>query len=78
MIINWIRLALSGLVRWRAIKVAALVGPVLIGINQGDVILQEGLNVICVLKMGLTFMVPYCVSTFSSVEALRDCSVDLD
>jgi len=77
MIMNWIRLALSKPVRLRAIKVAALVGPVLIGINQGDIILQGGLNVICVLKMGLTFMVPYCVSTFSSVEALKDCSTDM-
>ena len=77
MIINWIRLALSGSVRWRAIKVAALVGPVLIGINQGDVILQGGLNGVTLLKMGLTFMVPYCVSTFSSVEALKDCSTDI-
>ena len=78
MIMNWIRIALSGPVRWRAIKVAALVGPILIGVNQGDVILQGGLNGICLLKMGLTFMVPYCVSTFSSVEALKDCSTDLD
>ena len=75
---NWICLALSGPVRWRAIKVAAVVGPILIAINQWDVILQGELNGICVLKMGLTFMVPYCVSTFSSVEALKDCSTDID
>jgi len=28
------------------------------------------------MNMGLIFMVPYFVSTFSSVAALQDCSAD--
>ncbi len=76
MIMNWMRLAFSGPVFWRAVKVAVLVGPILVAVNQGDVILQGGLNVICLLKIGLTFIVPYFVSTFSSVAALKDCSTD--
>lgn len=73
---NWLRLSFSGPVWRRAIKVAVLVGPILVVVNQGDVILQGGMNVVCIVKIGLTFMVPYLVSTFSSVAALQDCSTD--
>ncbi len=73
---NWMHLAFCGPVCWRAVKVAFLVGPILVAVNQGDVILQGELDVICLLKIGLTFMVPYFVSTFSSVAALQDCSTD--
>ncbi len=76
MIVNWIRLACSGQVVWRAIKVAALVGPILVAVNQGDVILRRELSAACFLKMGLTFLVPYLVSTFSSVAAMKDCLRD--
>ena len=76
MIRNWFRLAFSGPVWRRAAKVAILVGPVLVAINQGDVLLRGGLDIICMLKIGLTFMVPYLVSTFSSVAALQNCSTD--
>jgi len=76
MIMNWIRLAFSEPVWRRALKVAVLVGPILVAVNQGDVILLGELDVICLLKIGLTFMVPYFVSTFSSVAALQDCSTD--
>ena len=76
MIMNWIRLAFCGPVWRRALKVAVLVAPILVAVNQGDVILLGELDVICLLKIGLTFMVPYFVSTFSSVAALQDCSTD--
>ena len=76
MVINWIRLAFSKSVSWRAVKVAILVGPILVAVNQGAVLLQRGLDIICLLKIGLTFVVPYFVSTFSSVAALQDCSTD--
>ena len=76
MIMNWLRLAFSGPVWRRAIKVAVLVGPILVAINQGDVLLGGGIDIICFLKIGLTFVVPYFVSTFSSVAALQDCSTD--
>ena len=73
---SWIRLAFSAPVWRRAAKVAILVGPILVAVNQGDVILRGGLDVICIVKIGLTFLVPYFVSTFSSVAALRNCSTD--
>lgn len=72
MAMNWIRLAFSRKVCWRALKVAALVGPILILVNQGDTVLWGELDGVCYLKMGLTFLVPYLVSTFSSVAVMRD------
>ena len=53
----------------RALKYAVGVGAVLIAINQGDVILASSLNGVAWAKMGLTVVVPYCVSTASSVSA---------
>ena len=50
---------------------AVIVGAVLIGINHGDAILRGDVDSVRWLKMGLTVMVPYCVSTLSSVGALR-------
>jgi DNA-binding transcriptional regulator LsrR (DeoR family) len=67
-----LRLALQRSVVSRALKYAVVVGMVLITINQGDVILQGRLTGRGVLKMALTMVVPYVVSTLSSVGALRD------
>ncbi|MCH8133793.1 MAG: nitrate/nitrite transporter NrtS [Myxococcales bacterium] len=50
---------------------ALLVGPILILINHGDSILQGEIGPVRALKMALTMAVPYLVSTFSSVGALR-------
>lgn len=55
----------------RALRTALLVGTVLIVINHGDALLALDLDVTRVLKMILTVCVPYCVSTYSSVGALR-------
>ncbi len=56
----------------RALGYAAIVGPVLIAINQGDALWRGELNAVHLIKMGLTVLVPFCVSTLSSVGALRD------
>jgi hypothetical protein len=48
---------------------ALLVGPVLVAINHGDAIINGELTAARVLKMALTLVVPYAVSTFSSVQA---------
>lgn len=70
------RLAFCREVVVRAFKVATFVGPILIVINQGDVILRGELNATCILKMGLTILVPYSVSTFSSVAAMKGCRTE--
>ena len=53
----------------RALRVALLVGTVLIAINHGDRILNSSVAQLDFLKMILTYFVPYGVSTFSSVAA---------
>jgi hypothetical protein len=55
----------------RALGYAVVVGIVLITINHGDAILAGELTGTRLAKMGLTAMVPYAVSTLSSVSALR-------
>jgi hypothetical protein len=66
-----IALALSGPVVRRALKFAVVVGAILIAINHGGAIVSGEISAERWLKMGLTVLVPYCVSTLSSVEAMR-------
>ncbi len=54
----------------RALKYAVVVGSVLIAINHGGAILAGDLEWDRFARMALTTMVPYCVSTLSSVDAL--------
>jgi hypothetical protein len=55
----------------RALGYAVVVGAILIGINHGDAILRGDMDLVRLLKMGLTVIVPYTVSTLSSVQAMR-------
>jgi len=64
-------LALRGDVVWRASGYAVVVGAILIAINHGDALLRGDVDAVRVVKMTLTPMVPYCVSTLSSIGALR-------
>jgi hypothetical protein len=70
----WLQLASSAPVVRRALAYAVVVGSVLIGINHGDAILHGELGSVRLLKMGLTLLVPYAVSTLSSVQAMRQMS----
>ena len=69
--VTWLKLASCRSVVRRALAYAVIVGAVLISINHGDAILRGDLDARRWLKMGLTVMVPYCVSTLSSVGAIR-------
>lgn len=53
----------------RAIKVALVVAPILIIINHHDAILDSRFTPLFFIKCSLTFLVPYCVSAFSSARA---------
>jgi len=53
----------------RAIKVALVVGPILIIINHHDVLLNLEFSNDLYFKCFLTFFVPYCVSAYSSAQA---------
>jgi len=68
---SWLALAFERSVSRRAVKVAAVVGPILTVINQGDVLLHGPYSSRTWLKIALTFLVPYCVSTYASVQATR-------
>ena len=58
----------------RALGYAVVVGAILTTINHGDAILRGDITRGRLFKMGLTVIVPYVVSTFSSVGALRERS----
>jgi hypothetical protein len=66
-----LRLAFDVAVVRRALLFAAVVGLVLIAINHGDAILAGDIGARRWFKMGLTVLVPYAVSTLSSVMAMR-------
>jgi hypothetical protein len=55
----------------RALAFAAVVGSVLVAINHGDAVLAGSFTSAQILKIGLTVLVPYVVSTWSSVLAVR-------
>jgi hypothetical protein len=56
----------------RALKYALVVGFILIAINHSDAVLSGHMTRGVLLKMLLTMMVPYVVSTLSSVGALLE------
>ena len=67
----WVRLATQRSIVRRAATVATVVGAILVAINHGDALWHGDVSVGRVLRILLTVFVPYCVSTYSSVEALR-------
>ncbi|WP_415920651.1 nitrate/nitrite transporter NrtS [Tateyamaria sp. SN6-1] len=56
----------------RAGRIALIVGVVIALINHGDRMATGQMDAVGWLKCVMTFLVPYCVSTYSSVQAVRD------
>ncbi len=54
----------------RSLKVAAVVGTILVAINQGDALLAGTLATNAWWKIPMTYCVPYCVSTYACVAAV--------
>jgi hypothetical protein len=69
---EWLSLARSPRIVRRALKYAIGVGSVLILINHGDALLRGDIALVRVLRMILTVIVPYCVSTASSVSSILE------
>jgi len=69
---EWFRLALQPSVVKRALKYAVVVGLILIAINHGGAVLSGKVTRGGLIQMLLTVMVPYMVSTLSSVGALME------
>jgi len=56
----------------RALKYGLIVGSILIIINHGNAITAGAIDATRMIQMILTLLVPYCVSTASSVGAVFD------
>jgi len=68
---SWLQTALDPSIIRSAIAYALVVGTILVSINHGDAILAGDVSPLRLLRISLTVMVPYLVSTCSSVSALR-------
>jgi len=68
---SWLAVALRPAILKRGVKVGLVVGTTLAFINHGDKILSMALDGESLLKIGLTYLVPFCVSTWASVQTVR-------
>ena len=68
---SFLTIALSQRVLPRAIRVALIVGTILALINHGDKMLPVSMTSLDLAKVILTYFVPYSVSTWSAVGAIR-------
>ena len=55
----------------RAMRVALLVGTILAAINHGDILFGGPITAGRLVRIGLTYCVPYIVATYASVQAIR-------
>ncbi len=69
---NFLNMAMQPSVVSRALKVAAVVGTLLAAINHGGALLSGVFGLENAIQVGLTYLVPYGVSTYSSVGTLRE------
>lgn len=69
---SWLEIAFRPAVVRRALRCSLLVGIILVAINHGDALLSLDLSLQRIVRMALTFVVPYLVSTSSSVSAIRE------
>jgi hypothetical protein len=67
-----LQLAVRPSVVKRAAKYALIVGSILIAINHSDAIMAGQVSPGRWMRMALTVVVPYVVSTLSSVGAMRE------
>ena len=66
---SWSHFAISEGTPRDALLMGVIVGTILTAINQGDFILAG--QTPDLLKVGLTYLVPYCVATYGAVTAKR-------
>jgi hypothetical protein len=70
MVSEWLSCCLSKPVIRRALLSAMIVGSILIAINHGDAIYHKQVDGIRLFRICLTVVVPYVVSTVSSVSTM--------
>ena len=67
----FLNIAFSREVLPMALKVALIVGSILALINHGPNLLRGGLSAENLIQIGLTYLVPYSVSTYSAVNVIQ-------
>ena len=68
---EFIKAALLNEFVFMALKISLIVGSILALINHGDAIFEGTITRENVCQIVLTFLVPYAVSTYSSVKAMQ-------
>ena len=69
--LKFVELAFSVTIVKRALKTSLLVGTILALINHGADIISLSVTGESFIKIVVTYGVPYCVSTYSSVRAMQ-------
>ena len=64
---NYLKIATEKRIYKRSLLVSMVVGSLLTLINQYNSLFESGLSDLNYLKVGLTFIVPYLVSTYSAI-----------
>lgn len=70
-LLSWIKSAFQPDVIMCSGKLALIVGTTLMLINYGDKLYLEHTQAIDWIKIGFTYLVPYFVSSYSAVDAMR-------
>lgn len=65
---HWLAIAFRASVVTRGVKIALVVGSVLAILNHGDKIYSNTLSQGDFYRILITYLVPYCVSTYSAVR----------
>jgi hypothetical protein len=68
----WFAIATRPAIVKRSVRVALVVGTLLTLINQGGRLLAIDIDAPTLARIVLTYVVPYCVSTWAAVGALHD------
>ena len=68
---EWLKIAFRRDVCLRGLRVAGVVGTLLVIINQGDLLFHGQWSIRQGVKIVLTYFVPYGVSTYASVASIR-------
>ena len=69
---EWLHFAAQPQVVRRALKFGVVVGAILVAINHGSALMEGDDSPGRWVRIGLTVLVPYLVSTASSVCAMKD------
>jgi hypothetical protein len=69
---EWLQLASDRSVVVRGLAFSAIVGTVLVAVNHGDALLNGDISAARLTKIVVTMLIPYGVSTVSSVGAMQN------